>query len=29
LPRHTHGRRSGVLSETYDPTNVLSWQKHV
>jgi hypothetical protein len=29
LPRHTHGRRSGVLSETYDPKNVLPWQKQV
>jgi hypothetical protein len=30
LPRHTHGRRSGVLSEIYPAgDNVLPWQKHV
>jgi IS5 family transposase len=29
LPRHVHGRRSGVLTETYDTTKVVPWQRHV
>ena len=29
LPRHVHGRRSGVLTETYDATKVVPWQRHV
>jgi hypothetical protein len=30
LPRHTHGRRSGVLSERYPSGGkVLPWERHV